>query len=100
MSSKASKRKIIKVDFKANNLTKAQPTITKGSLTSETVRFEEALVAAKSSMVREIIIGENENGDTQLITNLEDPEECLMLINEAKSFLESFGETPTKDDTD
>lgn len=100
MSGKDSKSKIIKVDFKTNNLAKAQQTNTKDPLTSEKVRFEDALVAAKSSMVRGIIIGENENGDTQLITSIEDPEHGLMLVDEAKSFLESYGETPIKDDTD
>ena len=100
MSSKDSESKIIKVDFKTNNLAEAQPTNTKDSLTSEKVRFEDALVAAKSSMLRGIIIGENENGDTKLITSIEDPEQCLMLLNEAKSFLESFNKTPINDDTD
>lgn len=51
-------------------------------------------------MVRGLIIGENESGDIKLITSIEDPEQGLMLVDEAKSFLESLGETPIKDDTD
>ena len=92
MASKDDGNNVVKINFDLKKDNGAGP--------SEKAKFFATLDAAKAQMVRGLIIGENESGDIKLITSIEDPEQGLMLVDEAKSFLESFGETPVKDDTD
>ena len=92
MASEDDDNNVVKINF---DLKKA-----KGAGPTEKAKFLATLEAAKAQMVRGLIIGENESGDIKLITSIEDPEQGLMLVDEAKSFLESLGETPVKDDTD
>ena len=92
MASKDNDNNVININF--------EPRKDKGAGPAEKIRFSDTLDAAKAQMVRGIIIGEGENGDIKLITSIEDPEQCLTLLDEAKSFLESQNEAPSPDDTD
>ena len=92
MASKDDNDNVININFDTKRNKGAKPT--------EKERFANTLDAAKVEMVRGIIVGEDENGNIKLIASIEDLEQCSLLIDEAKSFLESVGETPIKDDTD
>jgi len=75
---------VININFDTKNNKGAKPT--------EKEQFVDTLDAAKVAMVRGIIVGEDKNGDIKLITSIEDLEKCSLLIDEAKSFLESQNE--------
>ena len=84
MASKDDNDNVININFDTKNNKGAKPT--------EKERFADTLDAAKVAMVRGIIVGEDKNGDIQLITSMEDLEQCSLLINEAKSFLKSHND--------
>ena len=90
MTSKGDDDNVININFDTKN--------TKGTKPSEKELFADTLDAAKVAMVRGIIVGEDKNGDIKLITSIEDLEQCSLLIDEAKSFLESQNETWITDD--
>jgi hypothetical protein len=75
---------VININFDTKN--------NKGTKPTEKERFADTLDAAKVEMVRGIIVGEDKNGDIKLITSIEDLEQCSLLIDEAKSFLEGHYE--------
>ncbi|MDA9959539.1 hypothetical protein N9E24_07050 [Alphaproteobacteria bacterium] len=75
---------VININFDTKN--------NKGAKPKEKERFADMLDAAKVEMVRGIIVGEDKNGDIKLITSIEDLEQCSLLIDEAKSFLEGHYE--------
>lgn len=84
MASKDDDDNVININFSRKS--------NKGAKPPEKERFADTLDAAKVEMVRGIIVGEDENGDIKLITSIEDLEQCSLLIDEAKSFLESQNE--------